>query len=82
MPRNGRDRSTYQAALDQIGVRVREHRGAQGLGIRELARLADVGHPNIMRIEAGESDPQIMTLMTIASALNVPLINLLSLSLR
>lgn len=50
-------------------------RKAQNLSIRELARLADVDHSMLSRVERGEVDPSARWLKEVTTALGQHLAN-------
>ena len=60
----------------RIGAQIRARREAQGRSLRSLA--ADVGISNayLSRIERGERTPSLPTVVKIASALEVPPVDL------
>lgn len=56
-----------------IGARLREARQQQQLSLRDLAARADVSPSLLSQIENGRSNPSVMTLHNIATALDVPI---------
>ncbi|WPX08227.1 helix-turn-helix domain-containing protein [Anaerocellum danielii] len=61
-----------------IGQKVKQLREAKGWSINQLGLYAGVTPSTIARMEKGESEPPISTLLRIAKALNVSLEELLS----
>jgi transcriptional regulator with XRE-family HTH domain len=59
-----------------VGTRLQELRQARGLSLRGLAELSGLSFNAIGRIERAESSPTISSLQRLASALDVPLIEL------
>jgi XRE family transcriptional regulator, regulator of sulfur utilization len=55
----------------EFGENLRRLRESQGLSIRSLAAMAEVGYVSIFRIEAGQQDPTLSMLKKIATTLNV-----------
>lgn len=62
--------------LGDIGWRIREARGAEGLSLDQLARLTGISAPALSLIETAKRDARITTLARIARALRVPLADL------
>ncbi|WP_345948846.1 helix-turn-helix transcriptional regulator [Mucilaginibacter sp. PAMB04274] len=60
-----------------LGKNLRKHREAQNLSMQDLANIAEIEKSQIARIETGESDPRLSTIMTIASALQISVEELL-----
>ena len=57
-----------------IGERLRRLRGKRGLSVRQLARLADVPHETISRLENNQQrHPSLPVAMRLAKALGVTL---------
>jgi transcriptional regulator with XRE-family HTH domain len=56
-----------------IGRRVRQHRGARGWTLDELAERSGVSRRMVISIEHGEGNPSIATLLRISDALGVGL---------
>lgn len=63
--------------LGDIGRRIREARGAQGLSLDQLARLTGISAPALSLIETAKRDARVTTLARIARALRIPLCALL-----
>ncbi len=63
--------------LGDIGRRIREARGAQGLSLDQLARLTGISAPALSLIETAKRDARVTTLARIARALRTPLSGLL-----
>lgn len=69
--------TTYAAAL---GAAIRERRMAANIGLRELARQANLSASHLCEIEAGESEPSASKAQRIAKALKIRLDRLLPLA--
>jgi len=52
-------------------LRLREYRKKRGLTLRELAKRSRVHFVNLARIESGQLDPRLSTVVKIANALRV-----------
>ena len=63
--------------LVDIGRRIREARGSQGLSLDQLARLTGISAPALSLIETAKRDARLTTLARIARALRIPLSALL-----
>jgi len=63
--------------LAEVGQRIRAVRGGQGLNLEQLARLTGISAPALSLIETAKRDARLTTLAKIATALRVPLSNLL-----
>lgn len=59
--------------LVDIGSKLRAARQENGLSLRELSAKADVSPSLLSQIENGKVNPSVMTLHSIATALNVPI---------
>lgn len=60
----------------QFGEYLRKVRQERKLGIRELARRADVDAGGLTRLEQGKTSPHPETLKALAEALDIPLADL------
>jgi len=60
-----------------VGEQIKKLRKAKGMTQAELAHAASILRPNLSRIEAGKHRPTLETLERIASALKVPVVNLI-----
>ena len=63
--------------LQQIGNNIRKKRDAKGISQQELADNSDVAKSTIQRIEKGEMNPSVLTLIKISTALEIELVELL-----
>jgi transcriptional regulator with XRE-family HTH domain len=54
-------------------LRLREYREKRQLSLRKLAELSDVHFVHIAKMEAGQLDPQLSTLLKLCKALNITL---------
>jgi len=61
-------------ATEDLLQTLREARARKGLSQRELAGLAGIQQSHISKIESGEVDPRISTLMELGRALSLELI--------
>ena len=52
-------------------LRIRQLRKRKGVSLRELARRAGVGLATLSRIESGEANPRLRTLLQLAEVLGV-----------
>jgi transcriptional regulator with XRE-family HTH domain len=64
--------------LIKFGERVKEIRTLKGLSQEQLAHIADVHRTYIGMIERAEKNITLMNIQKIATALNVPIIELLN----
>jgi transcriptional regulator with XRE-family HTH domain len=62
---------------EAMGIRLKKLRRAKGMSQAALAKGADISRGYLIRLEAGEQDPTLGTLMRLAKALKVPLATLL-----
>ncbi|HXU26801.1 MAG TPA: helix-turn-helix transcriptional regulator [Bacteroidia bacterium] len=63
--------------LQQIGNNIRKKRDAKDISQQELADNSDVAKSTIQRIEKGEMNPSVLTLIKISTALETELSELL-----
>lgn len=59
--------------VQEIGIIVRERRKKLGINQQTLADLASVAVNTVLSIERGESNPQLLTLLTILDTLGLQL---------
>ena len=52
-------------------LRIRELRERKGVSLRGLARLSGLGVGTLSRIESGEANPRLSTLLQLAEVLDV-----------
>jgi len=52
-------------------TRLQEWRKRQGLSLRQLGELSGVHYVSIAKLEAGEIDPQLSTLLKLCRALHI-----------
>jgi transcriptional regulator with XRE-family HTH domain len=52
-------------------LRIRQLRERKGVSLRALARSAGIGAATLSRIECGEANPRLSTLLRLADALDV-----------
>src|SRR3977135_1628100 len=71
----GREERDY---LPILGERVREARARRGMSRKLLARDSEVSERYLAQLEAGQGNISILLLRQIASALNLPLTELLA----
>ena len=64
--------------LLKVGNRIKQLRTDKGLSQQELAALLDYEKSNLSRLESGKTNPKIATLMRVAEALGVTLMDLLN----
>lgn len=60
-----------------VGINLRRRRQAAGLSLADLASAAGIGKTTLHALELGEGNPTLSTLWALASALGVPLGDLL-----
>jgi transcriptional regulator with XRE-family HTH domain len=58
---------------ETVGTNLRRHRTAAGLSLSDLAAAADVAKSTLHALELGEGNPTLSTLWALATALGVPL---------
>ncbi|HKC69086.1 MAG TPA: helix-turn-helix transcriptional regulator [Bacteroidia bacterium] len=63
--------------LQRIGNNIRKKRNVNGISQQELADNSDVAKSTIQRIEKGEMNPSVLTLIKISIALNTEVSELL-----
>lgn len=63
--------------LTALGVRIKALRSAQNLSQQELAGICDFEKANMSRIENGGTNPTILTLLKISTALKINVCDLL-----
>ncbi len=63
---------SYPPYLSTIGTRIRMRRKEVGLTQAELALKIDITYQTLSKIETGQSDCSISTIMNICTALNMP----------
>jgi transcriptional regulator with XRE-family HTH domain len=61
-----------------MDIRLRHFREAKGLSLRALADKAEVDWSAIHRIEQGKADPRLSTLVKLAGALEIEVVDLLT----
>jgi len=61
------------AVAHAVAVWVIGYRVERGLSQADLARLTGMSQPAIARLEAGDTEPKISTLMRLVKALSLPL---------
>jgi transcriptional regulator with XRE-family HTH domain len=59
-----------------IGGRVRQHRKALGLNLNDLSRLSGIAVPALSLIETGHRDVKLSTLVRLANALRISMVDL------
>lgn len=64
--------------LKELGERITKIRKERGLSVRDLAEIAGMGYTNVNNIENGKINPQYITLIVLAEALEVDPCTLLS----
>jgi len=65
------EETRYDAALKMIGKNVRAIRNSKGLSMEEVANEANIEYRQLGRIERGEGNTTINSLLKIAEALKV-----------
>lgn len=59
--------------LKAFGANLKKLREAKGLTTREFARIAGIGYSQVWRLETGQVNPSLTTLLAILLTLDVPL---------
>lgn len=54
-------------------TRLKEWRERRGLSLRKLGEVSGVHYVSLARLEAGQLDPQLSTLLKLCEALNITL---------
>src|SRR5215469_16561897 len=62
---------------DTVGHNLRRHRRAAGMSLAELATAAGIGKSTLHALELGDGNPTLSTLWALATALGIPLGELL-----
>ena len=65
------------AISDTVGRTLRRHRRAAGMSLAELAAAAGLGKSTLHALELGDGNPTLSTLWALATALGIPLGELL-----
>jgi transcriptional regulator with XRE-family HTH domain len=65
------------AISSTVGRNLRRHRRAAGMSLAELAAAADLGKSTLHALELGDGNPTLSTLWALATALGIPLGELL-----
>src|ERR1700722_14004488 len=65
------------AISDTVGHNVRRHRRAAGMSLADLATAAGLGKSTLHALELGDGNPTLSTLWALATALDLPLGDLL-----
>ena len=73
--------SSDNAFLQALGNRIRDYRKKMGFSQQELAYRIGMEKSNLSVIETGKSNPQILTIIKIACALNLQPYELLSIEI-
>jgi transcriptional regulator with XRE-family HTH domain len=63
--------------LKKLGKRIADLRLNKGLTQTELAYMCDFERPNLARIEAGNTNPTYLTLLKIATSLEITMLELI-----
>lgn len=64
--------------LDLVARNVRRFRHERGYSLSELARRAGLAKQTLSSLEAGQANPTVVTLSTLAAALGIPVAHLLT----
>ena len=67
-----------EAMLALLGTRIQQHRQLLGLSLRMLAAQTGLSHTYISQIEHGKRNPTILSLRSIAEALQMSLSRLIA----
>ncbi len=69
---------TEKILLQKIGNRIKQVRLAKGISQQELAATLNYEKSNMSRLEAGNTNPTLLTLYRVSQALGIPLSELIS----
>lgn len=64
--------------LKKLGAAIKKLRETRGLTTREFADRADIAYSQVWKIESGQVDPTISTLLAVAKTLEVNVDDLIS----
>ena len=68
----------YQEFQHKLGKRIKALREMKGISQQELASMCDFEKSNMSRLEAGRTNPTVVTLLKISDALSVDLPDLVN----
>lgn len=60
-----------EQALKAFGENLKKLREAKGLTTREFADMAEIAYSQVWRLESGQGDPTLSTLLAISKALDI-----------
>lgn len=63
----------YQEFQHKLGKRIKALREMKGISQQELASICDFEKSNMSRLEAGRTNPTVVTLLKISEALSIDL---------
>lgn len=69
-------KNTDKELLINVGKQIRVIRKKQGMALKDLAQAVGMEPSNLSVIENGKSNPQLLTYVKIASALNCGMVDL------
>jgi transcriptional regulator with XRE-family HTH domain len=70
----------YQEFQHKLGKRIKTLREMKGVSQQELASICDFEKSNMSRLEAGRTNPTILTLLKICAALSIDLPDLVNIN--
>jgi transcriptional regulator with XRE-family HTH domain len=70
----------YQEFQHKLGKRIKALREMKGISQQELASMCDFEKSNMSRLEAGRTNPTVVTLLKICDALSIDLQDLVNIS--
>ena len=68
----------YQEFQHKLGKRIKSLREMKGISQQELASMCDFEKSNMSRLEAGRTNPTVVTLLKIGDALSIDLPDLVN----
>ena len=71
------EKATTQLYLKILGGKLKRSRITQGLSLRRLSILCDIDHSDISKIERGQINMRVGTLIALTKALGIHLRNIL-----
>ncbi|MEO9484204.1 MAG: helix-turn-helix transcriptional regulator [Ekhidna sp.] len=70
--------NTEQKYLTALGLKIKRLREAKGFEQKAFAIFCEVGRTQLYKIEKGQTNPRLLTLMKIANGLKIQVAELLS----
>lgn len=67
------NQASHTLFFQQLGETLRSERESQGLSLRKLGLMVNVGYKRIFELEHGEANVTLETIVSIAEGLDIPL---------